>query len=38
MQVKILTEADELVAEEILPGFRLKLSEIFTTPFDSKST
>lgn len=31
-EVKILTEADELVGEEILSGFRLKLSEIFSVP------
>ncbi len=31
-EVKILTETDELVGEEILPGFRLKLSDIFTVP------
>lgn len=31
-EVKILTADDELIAEEILPGFRLKLSEIFTAP------
>lgn len=30
--VKILTENDELIGEEILPGFRLKLSEIFAVP------
>ena len=30
--VKILTETDELIGEEILPGFRLKLSGIFAVP------
>ena len=28
----ILTEEDELVSDGVLPGFRLKLSEIFQTP------
>ena len=28
----ILTEEDEVVCEEILPGFRLKLSDIFQAP------
>lgn len=28
----ILTEEDELVSEDILPGFRLKLSDIFQKP------
>ncbi len=30
--VKILTETDELNGEEILPGFRMNLSEIFQVP------
>lgn len=30
--VKILTENDELTGEEVLPGFHLKLSEIFSAP------
>ena len=30
--VKILTATDELTGEEILPGFRLNLSEIFQVP------
>lgn len=30
--VKILTETDELKSEEILPGFRMNLSEIFQIP------
>lgn len=30
--VTIFVEEDELVCEEVLPGFRLKLSEIFQTP------
>lgn len=30
--VKILTETDELTGEEILPGFKLNLSEIFQVP------
>ncbi len=30
--VKILTETDELISEDILPGFRLNLSEIFQVP------
>ncbi len=30
--VKILTENDELVCEEILPGFKMNLSEIFQVP------
>jgi Uma2 family endonuclease len=31
-QATILGEEDELVNEDILPGFRLKMSEIFQTP------
>lgn len=31
-QVQILTENDELICEEILPNFRLKLTEIFHAP------
>ena len=30
--VKILTENDELVCEEILPGFKINLGEIFQVP------
>ncbi len=30
--VRILTETDELISEDILPGFRLNLSEIFQVP------
>lgn len=30
--VKILTDTDELVGEEILPGFKMNLSEIFQSP------
>lgn len=31
-QDKIFTEEDELTCEELLPGFRLRLSELFKTP------
>jgi Uma2 family endonuclease len=30
--VTILGEEDELISEDILPNFRLKLSEIFSVP------
>ena len=30
--VAILTEEQELVSEDLLPGFRCRLSEIFKTP------
>ena len=32
LQVTILTQEDELACEEILPGFRCRLSEIFRSP------
>ena len=32
LQVTILTEEDELTCEEILPGFRCRLREIFRSP------
>jgi Uma2 family endonuclease len=31
-QVSILTEADELISGEIVPGFRCRLRELFQTP------
>lgn len=36
-QVTILTENDELTCEELLPGFRLKLKDIFKMPQQTKS-
>ena len=31
-QVRILTAEDELIGDEMLPGFRCRLRELFQTP------
>jgi Uma2 family endonuclease len=33
----ILTEADDLVSEELLPGFRCRIADLFRSPVGARS-